>query len=62
MLLLLIYQYIYLFKEVRVIKINEMGGSRSTYEEKEGYRGLVGKPKERVHYVDIGGDGSTILK
>lgn len=45
-----------------MIKINEMGGSRSTYEEKEGYRGLVGKPKERVHYVDIGGDGSTILK
>jgi len=41
--------------------INEMGGSRSTYEEKS-YRVLVGKPKERVHYVDIGVDGSTILK
>jgi hypothetical protein len=39
-----------------------MGGSSSTYEKKEGYRVLVGKPKEMVHYVDIGIDGSTILK
>lgn len=45
-----------------MIKTNEMGESRSTYEEKEGYRVLVGKPKERVHYADIGVDGSTILK
>jgi hypothetical protein len=44
------------------MKINEMGGSRSTYEEKEEYRVLVGKPEERVYYVDIGVDGSTILK
>jgi hypothetical protein len=51
-----------LLKDKRAIKTNEMGRSRSTYEEKKGYRVLVGKPKERAHYADIGVDGSTILK
>jgi hypothetical protein len=49
-------------KDVRAIKTNEMGGSRSTHEETEGYRVLVEKPEERAHYAHIDVDGSTILK